>query len=361
VTLNVDAAFLGFWGCVCPQGRYWGYVASAAVDALATEAKVMGPYASLGRNETALSGRVCLPCPAGVVCSPLAVVDAPHQLAAGKSLYPQSAGPLDVRALKNIVYASGIVPCLHPAVCNRGRFPVTVEWNDWSALVANGTTTQPGFSRYQCREGHDALSLKCSRCEEHYWLDGFLCRPCRASYPVVMPLSVVAGLAALAFYVRHRVGENTQLRDSAADQKHLRSHTTALVLWFLQVSATLQMSKQINQAAGGTSLNADSHLTDNWSLWLQDMLSFRPWGGECVFGSHWDFRVSSGVLFSLPWLVVAVGCGLALAQPARWRAWLSFACILLDLLYLPVTQRAVMWFNVKDGMVRCMTDSLRFV
>ncbi len=62
------------------------------------------------------------------------------------------------------------------------------------------------------------------------------------------------------------------------------------------------------------------------------VLSFRPWALECLLPG-WDFRASSAGLFAAAWAVGAAG----MAVPA-WRR----ACVLLlDLMYLPVAQRAV--------------------
>ncbi len=83
--LDVDAAFLGFWGCACPTDFFWGCVRAAD---LAKEFALRRSDMSLGELESLLQARTCLPCPPGLGmdCSPLAVVDAPHVVT--RSVYP---------------------------------------------------------------------------------------------------------------------------------------------------------------------------------------------------------------------------------------------------------------------------------
>ncbi len=101
------------------------------------------------------------------------------------------------------------------------------------------------------------------------------------------------------------------------------------------VSQALQLSIQINAAQHDDALAAGA--TDSNSLSdLLPMLSFRPWALECL-SRAWDYRASSIVLFALPWAVAAMG----LALPS----WRRASVFVLDLLFLPVAQRAVQWFN----------------
>jgi hypothetical protein len=377
--LAVDAAFLLYWGCVCPPGWFWGYSRTdlaLVAAALRAEAAAMGPFTSLGQNESALVRRACQPCPPGLDCSPLAVVDAPHQLSDG-SRYPLAPPQMlaadagfDPLARRNFVWVD-TVACLHPTVCNRPAYGAVAVWDDWSALVRSGTTVLPEFARYQCRRGHNASSLLCSRCEDGFWLDGLLCQPCHASYGVLMPLTVVLATLALVAYVRQRVQlvaatYAAAVRDSAAQrlsasrgaQEHIATatqNTTSLVLWFVQVSATLQISTQINATRSATVGAEDEHTLSDWSAsWLRELLSFRPWGGECVIGRQWEYTSSSLALLVLPWLATAAGGALALLHRRRAPEWLCATYVVLDLLYLPVVQRATEWFNQQSlaGKVR---------
>lgn len=392
--LSGDAAFLGFWGCVCPLGLYWGYSGLQRASAgLLQEAAAMTADAWLGRNESALMGRMCVPCPPNVQCSPLAVVDAPHVLTGSR--YPlhslvDARLALDPLAQRNLVYVES-VPCLHPAVCNRNGVAADMDWAQWVALMkrrtaagADNTSSSASFSvgssssgsqaslqlTFQCREGHDPSSLKCSRCLPGYWLDGFLCHRCAASYSVLAPLSAFVAVCALIAYLvysaRYRprrvrpvslsVSSNVTATSTTSTELSVvrRSHSVSLVLWFLQVSATLQASSQINAAASSTA-TADSAEPGSGLSWLDNLLSFRPWASECVVGTGWDFRSSSALLLALPWAVLAVGLVLGRLRRLAVDDVAFGACILLDMLYIPVTQRSMELFNtdqLDSGKVR---------
>jgi hypothetical protein len=90
VELRVSPHMLSFWGCACPTGYYWGYAANnetAALAAVAAEILAAEDQSvSLGELELALSARTCVPCPENIICSPLAVADAPHSVVGSR--YP---------------------------------------------------------------------------------------------------------------------------------------------------------------------------------------------------------------------------------------------------------------------------------
>jgi hypothetical protein len=171
--LDVDAAFLSFWGCSCPDGYYWGYTGADAMAELQREARQMTSVSSLGANESALLQRRCLPCPASVRCNSLAAVDAPHEVVG--SQYPLLHAAFGGRLLRRLlVNAIGFAPCLHPAVCNKPLAIAVSDWAEWAALMANGTVGSPAMSEYMSRDGHDPSSLMCSRCLPNFYLNGFL-------------------------------------------------------------------------------------------------------------------------------------------------------------------------------------------
>jgi hypothetical protein len=91
VELRVSSHMLSFWGCACPTDHFWGYALdneTAALAAVASEALVTEDESlSLGEIEQALAARTCVPCPANVDCSPLAVADAPHSIVGSRFPY----------------------------------------------------------------------------------------------------------------------------------------------------------------------------------------------------------------------------------------------------------------------------------
>ena len=160
--LDVDAAFLGFWGCVCPPGFYWGY---AELDAILSE-RALSPDMSLGEQERVLQNRTCLPCPPDlpVMCSPLAVTSPPHTVA--RSVYPFVSGSTGNRTGTNHLLGvpRAVLPylardhlraCLHPAVCG-GSSAYSQRWTLWSQFASNGTAFSPAFAEFQCRAGHNS-------------------------------------------------------------------------------------------------------------------------------------------------------------------------------------------------------------
>ncbi len=318
--LDVDAAFLGFWGCTCPSGYYWGY---ASAQALATErSTVEGRGLSLGALEAVLEGRQCLPCPAdlAVRCSPLAVEAPPHIVTA--SVYPLTTGGRP-RALLPYLNPGTLLHCLHPAVC--GGSPLFVDdWVAWAALASTGAAVTADFAEFQCREGHDADTPMCAGCLRGYWQDGFLCRRCFAGAAALVVLGALAGAALLAYAVRR------SLR-AGADAAH---NYATIVTWFFQVAQTLQVSTQINAAQqSGRTDRADGGAGVSSYL---PALSFRPWALECLVAG-WSFAASSAALLALPW---AVAAGMAVRP-----AWRRAGVLVLDLLYLPAAQRAIQWLN----------------
>jgi hypothetical protein len=215
--------------------------------------------------------------------------------------------------------------CLHPAVCggNAAAQFVGDNWTQWSQLTANGAAFEAPFTQFQCRAGHDVATPLCAGCLARHWLDGFLCRPCFAGAEVLVVLGGLAGLAGLSYYVVWRHHRPTT--------RVTVDHFLAVILWFFQVAHALQVSQQINAAQRSTPNDNESGLVS-----YLPVLSFRPWALECLF-SGWSFRASSVALFALAWAVGAVG----LVVPA----WRRSCVLLLDLMYLPVAQRAVQWFN----------------
>jgi hypothetical protein len=86
--LGLDAAGLLYWGCECPAGSLFWFPASgsdpdsnAVVDAWEAERRELLPSNTLSANESVMSARrVCVECPSRLNCSPLAALDAPHEL-----------------------------------------------------------------------------------------------------------------------------------------------------------------------------------------------------------------------------------------------------------------------------------------
>ncbi len=373
-TLDVDAAFLGFWGCTCPLDTYWGYPLAEAGAALAAERAVMTADAWLGANETALSARTCLPCPAGVACSQLAVVDALHELVG--SVYPllslsraAAAGPTAAPRRSMLVYAAQLLPCLHPAVCNAPPAVPTdpSHWSNWISLINAGGLSDPAIADFRCREGHDPASLMCSRCLRGFWSDGFLCRPCLAAYAVLVPLGIFVTAAVAVAYVVFRARRAAAVPGSSATSS-TEGNVAAIAFWFLQVSAALQTSSQINSARSGHRASADDAASSSSLSWLDQLVSFRPWALECVSDNTWDFGLSTLCLLLLPWVCVAACTVMFAARPGMREQTVFAVPVLLDLvmlssslhppaaaltsrvvnapqLYLPVAQRCIEWFN----------------
>lgn len=214
----------------------------------------MGPEAPLAINESALQPRACLPCPEGVVCSRLAVVNPPHQLPGG-SVFPVDAapgskssssgggGPL-ARSL--FVYAAALLPCLHSGVCNTPPAYGPVDtWEDWLAVQAAGLTDAPAFSRFRCRDGHDDTSLLCSKCQPGYYTDGFLCARCREGFGALVVIVGLVALAALAVYLWYRSAEKKRSEGSGSSEETEGDNTVSLLLYFLQVATVLKTSEQV--------------------------------------------------------------------------------------------------------------------
>jgi hypothetical protein len=220
--LDVDAAFLGFWGCACPPDFYWGYLQSRDLVQESTALRAVSEM-SLGERERVLQARTCLPCPTDlpVRCSPLAVLDPPHVVT--HSVYP-FAPPALALAISSgndhespaglarsvlpylIMSVDQIRACLHPAVC--GGDPTTQfvgdNWTDWAQLASNGAAFSAPFAQFQCRVGHDAATPLCAGCNAGFWLDGFLCRRCFSGAEVLVVLGVLAGLGGLCYVLwRH--------------------------------------------------------------------------------------------------------------------------------------------------------------
>jgi hypothetical protein len=333
--LDVDAAFLGFWGCTCPIGYYWGYARNDTT--LSDETRQLHQHAdmSLGEREALLLRRTCLPCPPElpIRCSALAVVSAPHVVT--RSVYPFMPDGARNRSLLPYLESNSLRSCLHPEVCGAGdRYKFNdLDWPKWVALSATGEALSQAFSDVQCREGHDPTTPLCAGCLRGYWLDGFLCQRCFFGAEALVVLALVGGLALLVYAVwRH----HRPVDRKAAD------HYLTLILWFFQVTQTLQVSSQINAAQRDTASatasagdGADTGPGSGLSRHLS-VLSFRPWAMECLYAS-WTLKVASVALFGLPWVV-----GVAALVVPRWRR----ACVLLlDLMYLPVAERAILWFN----------------
>jgi hypothetical protein len=328
--LDVDAAFLGFWGGACPPDFYWGYADAGGVAEESARLRER-PEAelSLGQIERVLQARTCLPCPADlpVRCSALAVINAPHVVT--RSVYPFAPQRSLNRSALPYLGRDQLHACLHPAVCGGDSIFIGDNWTQWSALAATGLAFSAPFTQFQCRAGHDASTPLCAGCMARYWLDGFLCRRCFAGAEALVVLGALAGLAALCYVVWRHQRSTARV---AAD------HFLAIILWFFQVAHALQISQQINAAqrlsagaAGAGAGDAGPGLVS-----FLPVLSFRPWALECLLPG-WSFRASSAALFVLAWAVGAAG----VAVPA----WRRSCVLLLDLMYLPVAQRAVQWFN----------------
>ncbi len=322
----------------------------------------MTGQSGLGANESALLGRRCLPCPANLRCNPLATVDAPHEIVGSRfPLLPAAFGTaLPRRAL---VSAIGFSPCLHPAVCNTPLEVAVSDWPQWSSLVANGSSSSPAVSEFLCRAGHDPSSFMCSRCLPDFYLNGFLwfvalarllvcvesltrtcafahSEPCQRGFTALVPVAVVGAILLLGAFIYKRIQRQCAQSGVATDEASI-DESVSLVLWFLQVSSTLQVSSQINMARGGVAEAA----TPVGITWLDTLFSFRPWATECSLGTVYDFTSATVGLLVLPWLVVIAAAVLVAAVPRRAYEWKSGAAMLLDLMYLPVGQRSIEWFN----------------
>ncbi len=365
-----DSAFLGFAGCACPTGQFWGYAAPdpAALRALLQAEEALNANWWLGRHEVVLSSRTCLPCPVAAACSPLALQNATHRLQGSR--YPWAPAALrdlalPVRSRALLVYAASL-PCLHPEVCNREPvdFAGWEDWGAWAAAAQSGATAQPEAAEYQCREGHDPAARQCARCLDGHWADGFLCRRCGPGFAVLVPVLGVAALVAAACFVLYKVKKAQELdRELAAAAASTAAAAPAvnnsgsLVFWFLQVSATLRVSAQINAAQRGDAW-AERQSFDGASgglSWLELWVTLRPWAAECFWGPSWTFAASSAGLFALPWAVVVLLAALRQARRRGWLAasaeqaarWTPCALVALDMLYLPVSARVFAWFNVQ--------------
>ncbi len=280
--LDVDASWLGYWGCRCPEGAFWGYADSASelpLVAIEDERALMREYATFGANMSVLARRTCVPCPPHVVCNPLALMAAPHQLLGSRYPLPLPlrGGDEEPRARRHFVYAT-LLPCLHPAVCNRAPEVSAATWAEWVALNAGGVTGGPSFAEYLCRDGHDPASLMCSRCVSGYWLDGFLCERCLPGYAGLVAVGLVGCVALLVVYVAQRAlvsvasvdapiaaalrgsfeeGDDGSGGGDSANQragparapKSTPAQTVATTLWYFQVSAALSISAQVGGRA----------------------------------------------------------------------------------------------------------------
>jgi hypothetical protein len=318
--LNVDAAFLSFWGCTCPPDHFWGL---ASLDALDEETATLGPEMSIGQREEVLERRACLHCPndLSISCSPLATARPPHVVT--KSVYPfLPGGGVPLRSRLPYLPRDALVACLHPAVCG-GPSVLADDWDQWTPSGPLDAAPEYGDA-FMCREGHDAESPLCATCVPGFWLDGFLCRRCFRGVEALVALGLLFGLVLLVYVLlRHHL---------AASGMHHMYNYAPIVLWYFQVSQALQLSAQINAAQAGDALAVQSSSLSD----LLPVLSFRPWALECL-SRAWDYRASSVLLLGLPWAVAAVG----LALPSCRRV----SVFALDLLFLPVAQRAVQWLN----------------
>jgi hypothetical protein len=352
--LDVDAAFLGFWGCFCPPDQYWGYGSLEELDAAAQQ---LAAAASLGEQERVLSGRRCLACPTalGVKCSALAVVSPPHVLL--RSVYPFLRGVFE-RARLPYLPRDRLVACLHPAVCDASTAADYVnDWAAWSAMT-EAARNASSFTEFKCRQGHRVDAPLCSLCEPGYWLDGFLCTQCFAGEAALVVVGLLAGAAVLVFVLHKHNKTTTADATHESDEGNVngagvvrragvraRHNYAVIVLWFFQVNHALQMSLQVNAAQSQASAAVSSAQGSAAVATYLGILSFRPWAIQCLVAS-WSYESASAALFAAPWAVGA----LAAAVP-RWRR----SCVLLgDLIYLPVAQRATEWFNrraLPDGQV----------
>jgi hypothetical protein len=302
VTLDVDPAWLRFWGCICPSATHWGYL---TIEQMRSEPRFSDTF-SLGEQETFLSNRSCQRCPPGLQCNSLAVPTPPHQ--AIGSVYPYFADGTPCRERAHLPYAAALLPCLHPAVCNQiGADDAALldqlaeritAWDVWPTHQGRDLDGLPrSLAEIQCRDGHDPLSPLCGQCLSGYWADGFLCQRCVVGAGVMVALAAVAALCCLGVYLRHRVSLHVE-------GGRFQGQTTTIVLWYFQMSAALELSAQLNQVRSSRGAASAASVQLPASIdWLQPILSFRFWAPECLFGAKWDFKMSSAVLFSLPLLV----------------------------------------------------------
>jgi hypothetical protein len=215
----------------------------------------------------------------------------------------------------------------------------------------------------------------CAKCLPRYWLDGFLCEPCGSYYAWLGPLLTALALALLALFVRSRlarherfvvqeaanspakgpsraaflwdepsaVGRTDALSSSPSGgsgsgairfaplSEEERAQPISILVWFLQVGATLTLSTQFNSASSGEV--QDNGSTATGLTWIDQITSFRPWAPECAVDS-WDYQTSTTVLLFLPWLVASVATAVALAArraPHLQRRCLTCCVLLLDL------------------------------
>jgi hypothetical protein len=227
------------------------------------------------------------------------------------------------------------------------------------------------------RSGHDSSQLMCAKCLRDYWLDGFLCEPCRGYYAWLGPLLTAMAVIPLVLLVRSRVigherfaAQEAAVSPASGPKEPTQSghpwdelpnvgggggggggsdvdgvarvaiaprssnegaQSTSILVSFLQVGATLTLSTQFNSASSGESQDAGS--TGSALTWMDQIISFRPWAPECAVGS-WDYQTSTILLLFLPWLVVGVTATVALVgrrtQRLRRRS-LTCCVLLLDL------------------------------
>ncbi len=271
--LEADPSFLGFWGCECPSGFFWGYDGppQERLTGIRQELALEASGASFGRLFAARRQRKCVPCPPFVVCNSLTVAEAPHQLQGSRYPLPVDL-PWPPRVRQGFVYAT-LLSCLHPSVCNRAPALTAASWPEWSQLRADGVTAQSTFNEFLCREGHDAASLMCSRCEEGYWQNGFLCERCLEGFGALVVVGLLICSALLALYIANRalLGISshetlaTAYREQVAvggrgDSLHRAqgqrawaappagaAQIVATTLWYFQVSAALSVSSQVKR------------------------------------------------------------------------------------------------------------------
>jgi hypothetical protein len=232
------------------------------------------------------------------------------------------------------VYSTALLRCLHPSVCNVApaeQLPST--WPEWWGFVADGRDQLPANAEVLCRAGHDPGSLQCSRCLGGFWPQGFLCERCFAAYVVLVPLAIVVGALLLLGYLQFRLGRfRAHLEPGAAPRRAAGSTKAwmAIILFYLQVSAVVDVSTQVN--AAGHADHAGKTWWKNVVAPLAALTDFRPLAVECLFGPQWTFERSAAATLLLPWTVVAIALMAAPWAGPRRRAEVRFiAVLLLDL------------------------------
>ncbi len=139
-----------------------------------------------------------------------------------------------------------------------------------------------------------------------------------------------------------------------------RDFRTTSLVGYLQIANVLRFSTQVNMARSGQ----QSQSVTTGVAWLDSLSSFRPWvlaraapdgrtrhsppsaqALECAFGADWSFTASSVCLLLLPPLALLLCAALRVAWPSRALTWEVALIGFLDTLYLPVTTRAIVWFN----------------